>query len=158
MLTVRDSLLGLLGFVLICYFIAGVSGVVTAGSVYSWYPLLHKPVFNPPNWIFGPVWTLLYGMIAVAGWRVWRSAGWAPRAAWTSYALQLLFNLLWSELFFGLHQPIWALADIALLWLAILLNVLLFSRQDRVAAWLLLPYFAWTSFAFVLNAAIVKLN
>ena len=158
MRSARDSLPALIGFALLCYAIAGVSGVVTAHSVHSWYPTLHKPFFNPPDWIFGPVWTLLYGMIAIAGWRLWRTAGFAPRAAWTAYGVQLLLNFLWSGLFFGLHQPLWALGDIAALWVAILLTILLFSRRDQTAGWLLVPYFAWVSFAFLLNAAIVKLN
>lgn len=158
MRSARDSLPALLCFAVMCYAIAGVSGVVTAQSVHSWYPTLHKPFFNPPDWVFGPVWTLLYGMIAIAGWRVWRAAGTAAKPAWAAYALQLLLNFLWSGLFFGLHQPLWALGDIVLLWLAILINVLLFARRDQTAGWLLVPYFTWVSFAFLLNAAIVKLN
>lgn len=154
----RDSLRALLSFAALCYLVAGISGVVTVGSVQNWYPTLAKPWFSPPNWIFGPVWTLLYGMIALAGWRVWRQGGAAPRAAWVAYGLQIGFNFLWSELFFGLHRPGCALLDMTLLWLAILANIVLFARQDRRAAWLLMPYFAWVSFAFLLNAAIVELN
>ncbi|MDE2149979.1 MAG: tryptophan-rich sensory protein [Gammaproteobacteria bacterium] len=152
------NLLALAGFVALCYGIAAAGSAATAISLDTWYPALQKPAFTSPDWIFGPVWTLLYALIAVAGWRLWRLRGFADRAAWRAYALQLLLNLAWSVLFFALQRPALALADSALLWLAIAANTLLFGRVDRCAGALLLPYLAWVGYAAALNAAIVALN
>lgn len=157
--TGKRGLAGLAAFVAICLGVSALGGWVTAGSVGSWYPTLAKPDFNPPSWVFAPVWTTLYLMIAVAGWRVWRLrdlAG-AP-AAMAAYALQLALNLGWSFLFFGGRMIGAALAEIVVLLAAILVNIALFRRIDRPAALLLLPYAAWVAFATVLNAAIWRLN
>jgi tryptophan-rich sensory protein len=124
-----------------------------------WYECLSKPPLNPPNWIFGPVWTALYGMMAVAAWRVWRKVGFrGGRNALVLFGLQLIINAAWSALFFGARQPLWALIDIAALWLAILATIWAFARIDRVAAGLLVPYFAWVTFASYLNAMLWWLN
>lgn len=125
--------------------------------VRTWYPFLHKPAWNPPGWIFGPVWTVLYVAMAVAAWRAWRT-GPAARPLVTGYFVQLVFNALWSVLFFGLKSPAWALVDIV-----VLLGCLLWMqrglwRADRWAGILWLPYVLWVTFATVLNAAIVRLN
>ncbi|MEZ5670517.1 MAG: TspO/MBR family protein [Alphaproteobacteria bacterium] len=136
-----------------------VGGLVTADSVEGWYRTLEKPAFNPPDWLFGPVWTLLYVMMAVAAWRVWRRAGWRNgRAALGLYGAQLALNLGWTLLFFGAQRPAWALAELVVLFAAIAVTALAFFRHDRVAALLLAPYAAWVAFAGVLNAAIVWLN
>lgn len=129
-------------------------GVGTAPG--AWYASLEKPWFNPPNWIFGPVWTLLYLMIAIAGWRIWmrRRTGGAMTAWW----VQLGLNFLWSPVFFGLQSPGWAIPII----LAMLVSIVTFIRlswdQDRLAAWLFVPYLAWVSFATLLNVSIWWLN
>ncbi len=125
----------------------------------AWYESLNKPPLNPPNWIFGPVWTVLYGMMAVAAWRVWRKAGLrGSRSALVLFGLQLVINAAWSALFFGAQQPLWALIDIGALWLAIVSTIWAFGRIDRVAAGLLLPYLAWVTFAGYLNAMLWWLN
>ena len=154
-----NELLGLGAFVALCLGISAIGGWITAESVGTWYRTLQKPVFNPPDWVFAPVWSVLYLMIAVAGWRVWRSHGMAGvRFAMTAYAVQLALNLAWSFLFFGGRMIAVALAEIVLLFAAIILNAVLFWRIDRVAGWLLAPYAAWVAFAGVLNLALWHLN
>ena len=154
----RDSL-GFIAFLVLCLAVAAVGGAATASSVGSWYPTLAKPAFNPPNWIFAPVWTALYFMMAVAGWRVWRRDG-LRRARWalTLFALQLALNLAWSILFFGMRSIGAALIEIVLLLLAILATALAFWKRERAAGMLFIPYAAWVAFAAVLNAAIWRLN
>lgn len=152
------ELAGLGGFITLCVGISALGGFATSSSVDTWYQTLQKPLFNPPDWIFAPVWTLLYLMIAVAGWHAWRSRGPGLRAGMTAYAMQLALNLAWSVTFFGARQIGAALAVILLLLLAIGLNFVLFRRADRLAGWLLAPYAAWVAFAAVLNLALWRLN
>lgn len=124
-----------------------------------WYEALAKPSWNPPNWLFGPVWTVLYIAIAVAAWMVWRQVGWqAAAAALTVWLLQLVLNGAWSWLFFGLRRPGWALVEILVLWVVIAITVALFWRLRPAAGALLLPYLAWVSFAALLNGTIWRLN
>jgi len=140
--------------------VGGLSGFATARGVSTWYPTLVKPSFNPPAWVFGPVWTILYIMMGVAAFLVWQrglSADGA-RIALTVFAIQLALNGLWSILFFGLQAPGWALAEIILLWMAIGITTLLFWRAVPSAGALLLPYWMWVSFATVLNASLWWLN
>ena len=129
----------------------------------AWYAQLTKPVWTPPNWLFAPVWTLLYIMIAAAGWRLW----WTLKTIMPMplkhplmllYGLQLVLNTLWSPLFFGLHLPLAALLDLSALVLLVLLLVRKLYAIDRLGAQLLLPYLAWISYAWTLNAGIVALN
>lgn len=125
----------------------------------AWYAGLAKPSFNPPAWVFGPAWTTLYLLIAVATWRLWRVPASIARArALRWHGLQLGLNALWTPVFFGLHQPGLALGVIAAMWLAILATILAAWRVDRVASALLWPYLGWVSFATTLNAAIWWLN
>lgn len=125
----------------------------------AWYAGLRKPAWNPPNWIFGPVWTALYAMMAVAAWLVWRRVGWRVGARpLGTFLVQLILNAIWSAIFFGLQRPAFAFAEIVLLWVAILATVLGFRRVSPVAAWLLVPYLAWVSFAAVLNFSLWRLN
>ena len=153
------ELLGLVAFIALCLGVSALGGWVTAGSVASWYPTLHKPAFNPPDWLFAPVWTVLYLMVAVAGWRVWRRRGFSgARGAMSAYALQLALNLGWSFVFFGGRMIGAALAEIVLLFVAIVVNEALFWRIERAAALLLVPYAAWVAFAAVLNAELWRLN
>jgi tryptophan-rich sensory protein len=143
----------------LCLAISAIGGWITAQSVGSWYQTLQKPVFNPPDWVFAPVWTLLYLMIALAGWRVWRRVGLSgARAGMVAYSAQLALNLAWSFLFFGGRMIGVALAEIMLLLAVICVNAALFRRIDRVAGWLLVPYAAWVAFACVLNLALWRLN
>ncbi len=140
--------------------VGGLSGFATARGVSTWYPTLVKPSFNPPAWVFGPVWTVLYIMMGVAAFLVW-SRGVdteGVKAALTAFAIQLALNGLWSILFFGMQQPGWALVEILVLWTAIGATVWLFWRVAPAAGVLLLPYWAWVSFASILNASLWWLN
>jgi benzodiazapine receptor len=153
------SLVGLAISLGLCFGAAGLGGLFTASSVGSWFQTLSKPSWNPPDAVFGPVWSALFVMMAVAAWLVWRRVG--ARAGRTSlmlFGLQLVLNVGWSALFFGLRRPDLALLEIALLWLAIAATAWSFRRHSGWAALLLLPYLAWVSFATGLNAAIWRLN
>ncbi len=122
----------------------------------EWYATLNKPAFNPPGWVFGPVWTTLYVMIGVAGWRLWRAHH--NSRAMELWWLQLALNYLWSPAFFGLHNPALALVVIVVLLAAIIATIAAAWNPDRTAALLFLPYAAWVGFATVLNATLVALN
>ena len=140
--------------------VGGLSGFATAQGVRDWFPTLIKPWFNPPSWVFGPVWTLLYLMMGIAAFLVWQK-GWereAVRAALALFAIQLILNGLWSILFFGMRIPGLAFAEILLLWVSIGVTMVFFWRVAPVAGMLLLPYEAWVTFAAVLNGAIWILN
>jgi tryptophan-rich sensory protein len=140
--------------------VGGLSGIATARGVREWYPSLVKPAFNPPAWIFGPMWTLLYVMMGVAAFLVWQQ-GWSVRTvrlALALFAWQLILNGLWSILFFGMQSPGLAFVEIILLWLSILATVVVFWRVTGVAGMLLLPYAAWVTFAAVLNGSLWVLN
>ena len=140
--------------------VGGLSGFATARGVGTWYPTLVKPSFNPPAWVFGPTWTLLYITMGVAAFLVWRQGldTRGVRLALTVFVVQLALNGLWSILFFGLRAPGLALIEILVLWLGILATTVLFWRVVPAAGWLMLPYLGWVSFAAVLNAAIWNLN
>jgi tryptophan-rich sensory protein len=143
---------------LLASFAAGAIGsAFTLDALPTWYAGLRKPAWNPPNWIFGPVWTTLYVLMGVAAWRVWRGLGLAPLPMGL-FAVQLALNTAWSWLFFGLRNPALAFVGIVLLWAAIAATAIVFGRHDRVAGWLFLPYLAWVTFATVLNGAIWRLN
>ena len=130
----------------------------TIGSISNWYSTLVKPSFNPPSWIFGPVWTILYLMIGVSFYLIWISKTKQKSKAYWIFAIQLFLNGIWSIVFFGMHQILGALAIIALLWLAIILNMLAFYKISKTAGYLLGPYWIWVSFASVLNFSIWWLN
>lgn len=153
------QVVGLVGWVALCFLAAGIGSAATTPQVPDWYATLEKPSFNPPAWVFGPVWTILYLMMAVAAWLVWRIGGWRPVAlALVVFCAQLALNTLWSILFFGLQSPTVAAVEIVVLWLAILATILLFWKHQPVAALLLAPYLAWVSFAAVLNFSIAAMN
>jgi benzodiazapine receptor len=140
--------------------VGGLSGFATARGVQEWYPSLTKPPFNPPAWVFGPVWTLLYFMMGVAAYLVWQK-GWENeivRVALVLYLVQLILNGAWSILFFGMQSPGLAFAEITLLWIAIAATIVWFWRVSPAAGVLLLPYEAWVSFAALLNASLWVLN
>ena len=156
--TTRQALV-LLALLALCLAVGAVGGAVTSTSVGSWYQQLRKPPFNPPNWVFAPVWTTLYIAMAVAAWRVWRERGvQGARSALSLFALQLALNLGWSVLFFGFRQIGAALVEILLLLGVIAATALSFRRVDGIAALLLIPYAAWVAFATLLNAALWHLN
>jgi benzodiazapine receptor len=155
----RDGV-ALIAAVALCLAIGFLGGRATAANIPTWYAGLVKPSFNPPNWLFGPVWTLLYAMMAFALWRVLGSPVATPgrRMAVLAFVAQMVLNALWSVVFFGLHAPGIALFVIVALEALILTTIALFRPLDRLAALLLVPYAAWVAFATILNAAIWMLN
>jgi tryptophan-rich sensory protein len=147
--------------VIICLSVGYVSGMVTRASITTWYPTLVKPSFNPPNWIFAPVWTSLYIMMGIAAGLIWNQFTINKEAvtkALQFFAIQLVLNALWSYLFFGMHNPMLASIEIVLLWLLIFETYSQFAKINKTAGYLLLPYLAWVSFASVLTASIWWLN
>jgi len=136
------------------------SGFFTATGVRGWYKTITLPSWNPPNWVFGPVWTLLYVLMGISFYLVWRSDSGPPlkRTAILLFAVQLVLNFFWSVIFFGRHQIGWAFAEILLLWMVIIATIFSFSKISHAAAWLLVPYISWVSFAAILNFTIWKLN
>lgn len=135
-------------------------GLATAGeSSGEWFLQLNKPAYQPPNWLFGPVWTTLYILMGIALFLVWKKpASSARNAAITLFMVQLAFNFLWSFLFFKWHMPGAAFADIIALWITLFITIVVCSRHSKTAAWLLVPYIAWVSFASILNFDIIRLN
>ncbi|MEJ7795354.1 MAG: TspO/MBR family protein [Nocardioides sp.] len=150
-----SSWLGLIPFLAAVTAVAVVGGLA-AGSAGQTYRTLELPPFAPPSWLFGPVWTVLYVLIAVAGWLVWRERGWDRSL--TLWSVQLVLNLLWTPLFFAADLYVAALVDIVLLLVAVAATIALFRRTSPLAAWLLVPYLVWVAFATVLTLSIVVLN
>ena len=145
--------------VLICLAVGGLAGYATQTSVTTWFPTLNKPFFNPPSWLFGPVWTILYILMGVALWFVWKAPQTQERKnGIIIFAVQLVLNFLWSFLFFGMKNPLFALVDIVLMLIAITLTIIIFRKVSTKTTPLLVPYLAWVSFATVLNASIWWLN
>jgi len=155
-----QKILKIVLMVVLCVTVGYLSGLVTRESILTWYVTLNKPSFNPPNWVFAPVWTLLYIMMGVAAGMVWTSNSdeQTTKKALGFFAIQLGLNALWSCLFFGLHNPLLALIEIILLWLMIFETYNMFKKINKTAGLLLLPYLAWVSFATILNASIWWLN
>ena len=145
---------------LVCFAAAGLGGWATATSVDGWYQELAKPPFKPPDWLFAPVWNTLFVLIAIAAWRIWERVppGVFRRVALALFGIQLVANVLWSVLFFGLRQPGGALVEILLLLALIVLTTIVFWHHDRVAGLLMLPYAVWVGFAVALNTGIWWLN
>ena len=146
----------LAGLLILCLGVGAVGGWITAPAVVEWYPTLNKPSFNPPNWVFGPVWTALYIMMAIAAWLVWQQGN--AKAALTLFFAQLALNSAWSFLFFGARSTWLGLVGIAMLWLALLATVIAFFQKSKTAGFIMLPYMAWVSFAAALNFAFWQLN
>ncbi|MFP4482063.1 MAG: TspO/MBR family protein [Thermovirgaceae bacterium] len=141
--------------------VGATGSLVTAGSVKTWYPMLVKPAWTPPSFVFAPVWTVLYVCMAVAAWRVWvkrEKSDAKANGPLFLYFIQLALNFLWSILFFGLRAPIYAGVEILLLLSAVSLTFLSFRKIDAVAGWLMVPYVFWVAYASTLNIAIVFLN
>lgn len=145
--------------------LAGLIGsLFTTSSIPSWYATLQRPALSPPNWVFGPVWTTLFVLMGVAFylvWKKWTILPWSKREqrqALFVFSAQLVLNTLWSIIFFGLQSPGGALIEIVFLWLAIVVTMYTFAKVSKPAAWLLVPYLLWVSFASYLNYAIWSLN
>ena len=155
----RTRWIGLALFLAVCLAAGGLGAIATTPEIEGWYKTIAKPSWNPPGYVFGPVWTTLYIMMAIAAWLVWKPAGFKAAAVPLSlFAGQLLLNIAWSWIFFGAHQPGWAFAEIVILWLAIAATTVVFFRHSQIAGWLLVPYLVWVSFASVLNFAIWRMN
>ncbi len=149
----------LLFWVVLCFAVAGVSGSLTANAIPTWYRTLVRPAIAPPNWVFGPVWTLLYALMAVAAWQVAQSAPSPLRTAGlVLFLIQLALNFAWSLIFFRQHAIGAAFVEVVFLWAAIAATTFVFSRVSTPAAWLMAPYLAWVTFASILNAAYWRLN
>lgn len=137
-----------------------IGGQFSKPEIDGWYQSIEKPLWQPPNWVFGPVWTALYILMGISLYLVWKSN--TPenrkRTAIALWIVQLVFNFLWSYIFFSLHELGWALAEILVLWVFILLTIFAFARISKLAAWLLVPYISWVSFASILAYTIYQLN
>lgn len=154
------SPLVLLGWIAVCELAGVIGSIFTVQAIPTWYAALQKPVFNPPNWIFGPVWTMLYALMGIAVYRVWNTGYHRPavKSAVIFFLVHLAVNVLWSVLFFGGRNIPVAFADIAVLWVMILSLIFRFSAVDTVSGYLLVPYLGWVSFAMVLNYYLWILN
>jgi len=178
-----NNLLKFLSSIIICELAGVVGSFFTIPSISGWYKNLNKPVFNPPNWVFGPVWTTLFVLMGISLYLVWskkfivkNNLKPARRKAWNKWSqkfysgdwqkaniilvfiFQLVLNILWSIIFFGMHSPVLAIFELLMLWFAIIFTIVNFYRVSKVAALLLLPYILWVSFAGILNLAIFLLN
>jgi tryptophan-rich sensory protein len=146
--------------VLLCLIVGFASSFFTIDAIPNWYANIHKPTFNPPNWLFGPVWTLLYILMGIAAALVWHGVKKNKKvnAALILFLVQLILNACWTMIFFGFHRPLYAFIEIGVLWILILICIILFYLISRPAAYMMIPYLFWVSFAAVLNMAIVALN
>ncbi len=149
----------LLFFLFLCYSVAALASISTSSSGDTWYANLRKPRFQPPKWIFAPVWSVLYFLMALSAWLVWRRAEWGgAKLAWILFFTQLALNAAWSELFFGLRRQGAALVEIVLLFAAIVATAVSFQSVSRPAFWLMVPYALWVAFAALLNFKIWQRN
>jgi translocator protein len=155
----RNSWLSLVPFLAICFAAGGIGAVATSQSVRTWYPELKKPEWNPPNWVFAPVWTLLYVMMALSAWLIWRQSGWeGAKAALVLFFIQLAANCAWSLIFFGMRAIGAAFAEVCFLLMTLFATTVAFYSISFLAAWLLIPYIAWVTFASYLNFRIWQMN
>lgn len=154
------KILMLIAAIVICNVAGFIGAIFTTSAIPAWYSTLNKPSFSPPNWLFGPAWTTLYVLMGIALFLVW-SKGLKTKGvkiALTFFGIQLVLNALWSIIFFGLKSPLWAFIELCVLWVMILITIITFYKVSRPAAYLLIPYIAWVSFAAVLNFMIFYLN
>ena len=154
----KRSFAVLIFFIAACLAVGYLGSLATSYSLQNWYLGIRKPPLNPPNWVFAPVWSVLYIMMAIVGWRLWALRSARKNHLRILFVLQLIFNALWSLLFFGLRNPFFGLVDILLLWAILLFLTCTSWRADKISGLLLIPYFLWTSFAVYLNAALWWLN
>jgi benzodiazapine receptor len=153
------QVVGLALSVALCFAAAGLGSLFTRPAIEGWYASLPKPSWTPPNWVFGPVWSALYLSMAIAAWLVWRRGGFpGAKLPLALFAAQLALNVAWTVVFFGLRTPGAAFAEIVFLWLFILATAIAFWPISRVAAWLMLPYLLWVTYAAGLNFSIWRLN
>ncbi len=158
--TKGSNILKLVVSILLCQCAGIVGSVFTAPAIPNWYAALQKPAFTPPNWLFAPAWITLYLLMGIAAFLVWRAGlgNQSVRTALIIFLVQLVLNSLWSVVFFGIQSPLCGVIVIVILWLMILLTIFKFARISAAAAWLLVPYILWVSFASALNISIWILN
>jgi translocator protein len=144
--------------IIVCLSAGFIGSFFTITSIGSWYSTLNKPIFNPPNWLFGPVWTFLYFLMGISLYLIWQNKNKTKKTALTYFFIQLALNTLWSILFFGLQTPLLAFVEIIILWAAIFLTIRYSYKISKTAAYLLIPYLLWVSFAAILNLSIYLLN
>jgi translocator protein len=144
--------------ILVCELVGMAGSVFTFQSIPTWYATLNKPALNPPSWVFGPVWVTLYALMGIAAFLVWQKKSKASKHALIAFGVQLFLNAIWTPIFFGMRNPLGGLIDILLLWIAIIVTIVMFSKISKSAAWLLAPYLAWVTFATYINYSIWKLN
>lgn len=156
----KDNYWYLLGFIILAQLAGLLGSLFTFSAIPTWYAALTKPFFSPPNFVFGPVWTLLYTLMGISAYLIYRRYQFGKKAKlfWNAYWLQLVLNTLWSILFFGFRSPLFAFVEIIVLWYYIYRTLRLAYPLDRTASYLLFPYLAWVSFAGLLNLAILVLN
>lgn len=152
------KVLKLIGAIVLCEAIGGLGGLATSPNITSWYAPLAKPSFTPPNWLFAPAWGILYALMGIALFLVWESSKENKKAAYAIFFAQLALNLAWSLIFFGLHAVTAAFVEIVVLWILILFTILVFRKISKAAAYLLIPYILWVTFASALNLAVLILN
>ncbi|WP_437201574.1 TspO/MBR family protein [Planctomicrobium sp. SH664] len=155
----RHVWLGLIGWILFCFAAAALGSLATTPQLDGWYRSLQKPHWHPPDSLFGPVWTLLYLLMAMAAWLIWKQGGFKENRrplAW--FVIQLILNVAWSWIFFAGHQTGWAVVELVCLWIAIFMTTVLFFKKRRLAGALLIPYLGWVTFAGCLNWTIWRLN
>lgn len=136
----------------------GIGSLFTSSPIRNWYPTLEKPFLNPPNWVFGPVWTILFLLMGYALYLVWINADKNKTTAYIAFGMQIVLNILWSVIFFGLRNPGLAFLEILVLWFAIVFNIFAFYRISRPSGYLLIPYLLWVTFAMYLNYSLWVLN
>jgi benzodiazapine receptor len=146
--------------IVICQLAGVIGAIFTTSAISTWYATLKKPAFTPPNWVFSPVWITLFVLMGIAAFLVWNKglSDQRVKTALSIFVAQLILNVAWSVMFFGLRSPLAGLIEIAVLWIAILLSILYFFKVSNIAGILLLPYILWVSFAAILNFSIWRLN
>ena len=155
----KKSILPLLVFILITLFAGFIGSLFTTPSIASWYAFINKPSFSPPNWLFAPVWSLLYILMGIAAFLVWQKRdNLKTKPALMFYGIQLILNTFWSIIFFGMHNPGLAFLEIIILWTFILITLIKFYKINKTSGILFIPYFIWVSFASILNFAVWMLN
>ena len=156
----RNDALRLVAAIVLCELVGAAGSIFTLSSIPTWYATLQKPSFSPPTWLFGPAWTILYALMGISLYLVWSNGTKNANAktAMKIFGIQLFLNFLWSFLFFGLKSPLYGLIEIILLWISIVVSILKFYKISKNAAYLLLPYILWVSFAMLLNFFVFVLN
>lgn len=152
------KILKLIASIIISLAAGGIGAIFSASAIPTWYATLAKPSFNPPNWLFGPAWTIFYLLMGISVYLVWTSAVQNKKIAYLAFFIQLILNALWSAIFFGFHALGLALGEIIILWLAIGWTIIAFNKISKTASCLLIPYILWVTFAAILNFAVYRLN